>query len=156
VNEIMAKLTQNEKLIGLGAIVVVAAWLLGWLITDEWYSHAGAGGTGLLAALAAAAAIVVLYLKYAPGTKITWPAPVATILLGLAAIVGVLALIGLLQSFTYDPSGGLCDLAGSLAGRDVCPNKPVTLYVTALAVLVGGAIMCWGAFQDWSASNKAA
>jgi hypothetical protein len=58
VNEILAKLTQNEKIIGGGAVVAVASWLVGVLITGNWYSASGAQTTGLLAVIAAVAALV--------------------------------------------------------------------------------------------------
>jgi uncharacterized membrane protein YebE (DUF533 family) len=75
--------------------------------------------------------------------------PVAQILLGLAAIVGVLALIGLLQAFTFDPCGGLCDLIPGYTS-----GKPATLYVVALGVVAGGAAMCYAAYMDWTASKS--
>src|SRR5450759_4631949 len=99
-NEILAKLTKNEKLIGIGAVVVAVAWLVGWLITDGWYGASGAQTMGLLALVAAIVAVVVLYLKYAPNTNITWPAPLPVLLLGIAAVAGVAALIGLLQALS--------------------------------------------------------
>ena len=148
-NEILAKLSQNEKIYGLGAIVASVAWLVGLLITDSWYSASGAQTTGMLAVVAAVIAIVVLYLKNAPGQNITWPMPVSQILLGLAAIVGVLALIGLLQAFTFDPCKGLCDLIPGYSN-----GKPVTLYIVVLGVVVGGAMMCYAAYMDWTAAKK--
>jgi hypothetical protein len=148
-NEIMAKLNQNEKLIGLGAVVVAVAWVLGLVITDGWYGHSGAQTMGLIAVVAAVGAVVVLYLKYAPGTNITWPAPVSTILLIVAAVAGVLALIGLFQAFTYDPLQGLGGLLGSYA-----PSKPVTLYLAAGGVAVGAGLMCYAAYMDWTAAKK--
>ena len=147
-NEIMAKLTKNEKLIGIGAVVAVVGWLLGLLITSSWYSESGAQGIGILAVAAAVAAIVIIYLKYAPGTNITWPAPLPVILLVLAGVTAVVALLWLFMAFTYDPCGGFCNIAG-YAG----PTKPITLYLAAGAVLVGGAVMAWGAYQDWTASK---
>ena len=147
-NEIMAKLTKNEKLIGIGAVVAVVGWLLGLLITSSWYSASGAQGIGMLAVAAAVAAIVIIYLKYAPGTNITWPAPLPVILLVLACVTAVVALLGLFMAFTYDPCQGFCNIAG-YAG----PTKPITLYLAAGAVLVGGAVMAWGAYQDWTASK---
>ena len=148
-NEIMAKITANERLIGIGAIVVGVAWLLGVLITDSWYSASGAQTMGLLAVVAAAVAIVVLYLKYAPNTNITWPAPLPVIFLVLAAVAGVVALFGLLQAFTYDPFGGY----GGLVGVKV--SKPIMLYVAAAGVAVGAGLMVYAAYMDWTASKKA-
>lgn len=148
-NEILAKLTQNEKMMGIGAAVATVAWLLGVLITDSWYSASGAQTMGLLAVVAAVVAVVVLYLKYAPNTKITWPAPLPVILLAIAAVAGVVALFGLLQAFTYDPFGGL----GSLVGVKV--DKPIMLYVAAAGVVVGAGLMVYAAYMDWTASKTA-
>ena len=150
-NEILAKMNQNEKLIGLGAVVAVVGWLLGLLITSSWYSASGAQTLGLLAVVAAVVAIAVLYFKYAPNSTMTWPLPVTMILLILGAVVGVVALIGLFQAFTYDPCGGLCN---GLIGQYVNNAKPVTLYVAAAAVLVGGALMTYAAYMEWVAAGK--
>ena len=146
-NEILAKLTKNEKLIGIGAVVVVVAWILGLVITDSWYSASGAQTMGLLALVAAIVAVVVLYLKYAPNMNITWPAPLPVLLLGIAAVAGVVALIGLLQAFTYDPFAGYGNLIGAKA------NKPIMLYVAALGVVVGAGLMVYAAYLDWTASK---
>jgi hypothetical protein len=148
-NEILAKLTQNEKLIGIGAAIVAVAWLLGVLITDSWYSASGAQTMGLLAVVAAAVAVVILYLKYAPNTNITWPAPLPVIFLVVAAVAGVVALFGLLQAFTYDPFSGL----GNLAGFKI--SKPIMIYVAAAGVVVGAGLMVYAAYLDWTASKTA-
>jgi hypothetical protein len=148
-NEILAKMNQNEKLIGVGAIVAVVGWLLGVLITDSWYSASGAQTLGLLAVVAAVVAIVVLYLKYAPNSSVAWPLPVTLIFLVLGAVTAVVALIGLFQAFTYDPFQGLCGLAAG-----ICPSKPIMLYVVALAVLVGGGLMTYAAYLEWVVAGK--
>jgi amino acid transporter len=149
-NEILAKLNQNEKMVGGGAIVVAVGWLLGLVLTS-WYGASGAQGLGFVAVAAAVAAIVVIYLKYAPNMKIAWPAPITLIILVIAAVAAIAALLGLLEAFTYDPYGGLgayCNLAGA-----ACPTKPVTLYLAAAVVLVGGAVMAYGAYMEYS-TNK--
>ncbi len=149
-NEILAKLNQNEKLIGLGAVIAVVGWLFGLLITDRWYDAVGAQTLGLLAVLAAIAALVVLYLKYAPNSNVAWPLPVSLLFLILGAVVAVIALIGLLQAFTYDPCHGYCNLLGT--GYKI--DKPITLYVAVLGVLVGGALMAYAAYMEWVAAGK--
>ena len=149
-NEILAKLTQNEKLIGIGAIVAVAGWILGLILTSGWYGYSGAQSLGLLAVAAAVVAIVVLYLKYAPNTNITWPLPLSLIMLILGGVAAVVGLLGLLIAFTYDPCGGLCN---AILG-DLGAGKPVTLYIVALAVLVGGALMTYAAYMEWVAAGK--
>jgi amino acid transporter len=150
-NEIIAKLTQNEKLIGIGAAVVAVAWVLGVIITDSWYSASGAQTMGMIAVVAAVAAVVVLYLKYAPNQNITWPAPLTVIFLGIAAVAGVVALIGLLQAFTYDPFKGLGGLASQYG-----VGKPVTIYLAAGGVAVGAGLMVYAAYMDWNAAKTAA
>jgi hypothetical protein len=147
-NEILAKLTKNEKLIGIGAVVVAVAWVLGLVITSGWYGASGSQTTGLLALAAAVAAVVVLYLKYAPNTNITWPAPLPTIFLVLAAVAGVAALIGLFQAFTFDPFGGYGGLASQYG-----VGKPITLYLAAGGVVVGAGLMVYAAYLDWTASK---
>ena len=149
-NEILAKLTQNEKMIGIGAVVVAVAWVLGVIITDSWYSASGAQTMGLIAVVAAVAAVVVLYLKYAPNTNITWPAPVPVVLLVIAVIAGVLALIGLFQAFTYDPFKGLGGVLGTYA-----VSKPITIYLAAGGVAVGAGLMCYAAYMDWNKTKVA-
>ncbi len=149
-NEILAKMNQNEKLIGLGAVIAVVGWLFGLILTSSWYSYSGAQTLGLLAVVAAVVAIAVLYLKYAPNSSVTWPLPLTMILLILGAVAAVVALIGLFQSFTYDPCGGLCNAFLNQYGG----GKPVTLYIAALAVLVGGGLMVYAAYMEWVAAGK--
>ena len=72
------------------------------------------------------------------------------ILLILGAVAAVVALIGLFQSFTYDPCGGLCNAFLNQYGG----GKPVTLYIAALAVLVGGGLMVYAAYMEWVAAGK--
>jgi hypothetical protein len=154
-NEIMAKLNMNEKLVGGGAIVVAVGWLLGLVLTSDsgvsWYGLSGAQGMGIVALIAAVAAIVVIYLKYAPNTKITWPAPVALILLVIAAVAAIAAALGLVMAFTYDPLGPAASYCSLVNAH--CPSKPITLYLAAGAVLVGGALMAYGAYMEYS-TNK--
>lgn len=126
VQEIWAKFNANERLIGIGSLVVVVAWLLGIV------SPYGIGAN-TIALIAAIAALVVLYLKYAPGSNVNWPAPVSAILLGISAVAILVALAGL----TWLWVGGLYLLA-------------------AVATLVGAALMIWGSFQEWQASQKTA
>jgi hypothetical protein len=152
--EIMAKINPRERLIGIGAAVAVVGWIVGLVITSGWYGSSGAEGTGIIAVIAAIAAIVVLYLKYAPGMNITWPAPIPVILLVVAAIAAIAALLGLFQAFTFDPYGGYGGVCSSILGN-VCQSKPVTIYLAAGAVLVGGGIMAWGAYQEWTLNKTA-
>jgi hypothetical protein len=166
--EILAKINQRERLIGIGAIVLVLGWLFGVLFASVTWKYAGfigysanaftdlAGGTGVgwLALLAAIAAVVVIYLKYAPNMKITWPAPIPVILLALAVVAGVVSLLILLYTFQnmdLGISGSERDLAKA-AGVDV-PSYPITGWIAVVAMIVGAALMCWGAYQEWTASK---
>lgn len=128
-NEILGKMNSNEKLIGLGAIVVAIAWIIGL----GSYGVASGGSVGFLSLLCAAAAVVVIYLKYAPDTKINWPAPIPLILLilgGVCALGGLLVVLALMQ--------------WSWVGM------PVTAWLAAIGILVGGAIMTYAAYMEYS------
>ena len=161
-NEILAKLNQNEKIIGGGAIVILVGWILGLILTSSggvsWYGQSGAQASGLLAVIAGVAAVVVIYLKYAPNMKITWPAPITLILLVIAAVAALAALAGIFQALTYDPfsglSGAYCS-AASVYGVS-CPSKPITIYLAAIVVLAGGAAMAYAAYMEYSANKTAA
>lgn len=164
VNEILAKLNMNEKIIGGGAAAILVGWILGIVLTGisafgvtgagSWYGSSGAQGTGIIALLAGIAAVVVIYLKYAPNMKIAWPAPIPMILLVIAAIAAIAGLLGLFQAFTYDPFAGLCTgLLSSACGA--LPSKPITLYVAALLVLAGGGAMAYGAYMEYTANKTA-
>ena len=148
-NEILAKMNQNEKLIGLGAVIAVIGWVFGLILTNSWYSASGAQTLGLLGVAGAIVAIVVLYLKYSPTSTVAWPLPLTMILLILGAVVAVVALIGLFQAFTYDPFHGLGALCGSF-----CESKPITLYLATIAVLVGGGLMVYASYMEWVAAGK--
>ncbi|HEX7612830.1 MAG TPA: hypothetical protein VF371_08650, partial [Candidatus Limnocylindrales bacterium] len=114
-NEILAKLTKNEKLIGIGAVVFLVGWLVGFLLASVSYlgytagnvwNSSGGTGIGFLGVLAAVAAIVVIYLKYAPNTNITWPQPVPVILLAISGVAGVVALLLLWYNFSNSQDWG--------------------------------------------------
>jgi hypothetical protein len=139
-NEILAKLNQNEKLVGGGALAVVVGWVLGLILTEGWYGASGAQALGLIALAAAIVAVVVLYLKYAPGQNITWPAPVPMIMLIVGGAAVAAGVIGLLMAVVYDPYG----LLGALG-----ISKPILLYVATIVVAGGGGVMAWGGYQEW-------
>ncbi len=123
------KLNANERLTSIGAIVVIVGFLV---------ALAGSYGFGgsTIALLGAIAVLVIYFLKYSPTQSVTWPAPVPTIVLGISAIVAILAIIGALPSL------------GVLGGS--------ALYTLgAVAEAVGGVIMTWGAWQDYQAMPKA-
>jgi hypothetical protein len=157
-NELWAKISARERFVVYGAGVTVVAWLIGVLLATKSYGGGSAYGVtipgysinfftnyhgmdlGLIAMLAAVAVLVVIYLKYAPNMNITWPAPVATVLLGAAVLsVACSALMTLLQL----TSGiGIADW-------------PIFAWVAVLGMLGGGAAMAWFAYQDYVAAKTA-
>ncbi|HEY3523316.1 MAG TPA: hypothetical protein VGK63_06405 [Candidatus Limnocylindrales bacterium] len=126
VQQIWAKFNPNERMIATGAVVVIVGWIIGLI------SPYGVGANAL-ALIAALAALAVLYLEYAPNTNVNWPAPTAVILLAVSVIGGIFALLGL----TWLGIGGL-------------------YLIAALATIIGAALMVWGSFQEWQASQKTA
>jgi MFS family permease len=148
-NEILAKLNQNEKLIGVGSIGVALGWILGqilgnrsecvygYCVSANYFSWGSAGLFAILALLIAIAAVVVLYLKLSEA-KITWPMPVAQILLGITVAALACAALAVLMQVTNGLSGA-----------------PVLVYL-ADAVLVGAAaVAAYGAYMQWTASKAA-
>lgn len=137
-SEIWRKLGAGERLAVVGAGLIVLSWVLG-LVMSGFFGLAGAGGVSLLGAIAL---VVVVYLKHAPKTSITWPAPYPVILVGIGLVVGVLALIELLNAIRW---------LGLLASfLDFSFWVPFILYV------VGAALIAWGTFQVWQASRRTA
>ena len=123
------KLNSNEKMVMYGAIIVVVAFIIG-LVGSYGF---GSASTDLIAAIAIA---VIYWLKYSPN-KITWPAPVATIVL---VIAGIAALFAILAALTA---------VGLLFGFG--------LYGIGLIVnAVGCAVMAWFAYKEYQAIPKAA
>jgi hypothetical protein len=120
------KLNANERLVAIGAVIVIISWLVG-------IAGAYGVGAGTIPLLGAIAVLAIYYLKYSPTQTITWPAPIQTIVLAVAAISALLALIGALS--------GLAVL-GSLYG------------ISQIGVLVGSALMAWGAWQEYQAMPK--
>jgi hypothetical protein len=129
VNDIMAKINANEKLVGIGSIIVIVGWIVG-------VGSYGAGG-GIFSIGSAVAALVIIYLKYAPNTNITWPAPIPLILLilgGVCLLGGILSTLAML-AWISTPWGGLF----------------ITWIIEPVALLVGGAIMTYGAYKEYKA-----
>jgi hypothetical protein len=168
-NEILAKLNQNEKFIGIGAIVFLVGWLLGMVlasvsygagtlysVSENVFSSSGGSGIGFLGVIGAIAAIVVIYLRHAPTMNITWPAPVEIIQLAIAGVVALVALDLLWNNFTNSQNwnnafGGL----GAIGAANI-PGWPITDYIAVLGVVVGAGVMVYGAYLEYSASKKTA
>ena len=137
--QLWSTLNTRERQTAIGAGLIVLSWLLGIVLSRGFFGFAGAGSLGLLGAIAV---LVVIYLKHAPGTKVTMPAPYATILLGIAVVVAVLALLQGLQ---------LLSVLGLLAAYGGGSSIVVLLVAWA-----GAGLMVWGAYQEWQAGKSAA
>jgi hypothetical protein len=151
--EMWAKISQAEKFIVYGAVVVLVGWIVGQFIATvnlcggisiagyscPSFSYFSAGNSGMFAILglaAAVATVVVIFLKVAPNMNITWPMPVAQILLGVAAATLVFGVLVVLMQLSYGLSGA-----------------PVTMWIADLLFVGGGAVMAWFAYQGFVASK---
>jgi hypothetical protein len=124
--EFYNKLNANERLAAIGAIAIAVAWLIGVLVGYGF----GVSSVGLLGAIAV---LVIYFLKYSPTQSITWPAPVPTIVLIIAAVAALLTLLNVVQLLAF------------LGGVQL---------IVAIASVAGAAIMVWGAWQDYQAQPK--
>jgi hypothetical protein len=122
------KLNANERLVVIGAVIVIISFLVG-IVGSYGF------GANTIALLAAIAAIVIYWLKYSPTQNVTWPMPVQTIVLGISAVAAVLSILGVLPSLSFLGALGLYMLA-------------------AIGTVVGAVIMTWGAWQDYQAMPK--
>jgi hypothetical protein len=130
VQEVWNKLNPRERLTAWGALIVALSWIV---------SLAGYGvSAGTISLLGAIAVLVVLYLKYSPNQSITWPAPIPTIVLGISAVVALLAAIDVLTSLRY------LGLFGFGVG-----------IVALILEAIGAALMAWGAWQEYSLTKPA-
>jgi hypothetical protein len=128
VQEIWQKFNANERVVAIGAVVVIIAWLVGVVVGYGF----GASTIGLLGAIAV---LAIYYLKYTPDQNINWPAPIPTIVLGVSAIAALLILIQALSILRF------------LDGADA---------LVAVGSIIGGALMAWGAWQEYQAQPKTA
>lgn len=130
--EFYNKLNAAERLVTIGAAIVIISWIVGL-----------AGGFGFgantVALLGAIAVLAIYFLKYSPTQSVNWPAPVPLIVLGISAVVALLAVVGALP---------VLSLLGGLAG----------FFAIAILALIGTAvgavIMAWGAWQEYQAMPK--
>ena len=127
--EFWNKLNANERLAGIGAIVVIVGYVVSLLGTSGFL------GGSTLALVGAIAVLVIYFLKYSPTQNINWPAPIQTIVLIISAVVALLAILTGLSA------------VGLLGG--------LGLYALgAIASLIGGLVMVWGAWQEYQAMPK--
>ena len=122
-----AKLNANEKMVMYGAIIVVVAFLIG--VVGSY--GLGSASTDLIAAIVIA---VIYWLKYSPN-KITWPAPIQTIVLVIAGIAAIFAVLAALAALSFLFLFGL----GAIA---------------VLVNAVGCAMMAWFAYKEYQAMPK--
>ena len=137
--QVWSKLNQRERLAVSGAGLIVLSWLLGIVWSGGLFGAAGAGGVGLLGAIAV---LAVVYLRYAPGSTVALPAPYATILLIVGAVVGIIALLQFLELVSV--LGLLASYGGSI------------VVLVLLVDWAGAALMVWGSYQEWQATRSTA
>jgi hypothetical protein len=154
--ELWAKVSPRERFVAYGVVGVVVGWILGTVlgsttigggnvagynipgVTVNYFSWGNAGLFSILALVLGIVGGVVLYLKIAPNMNITWPMPVAQILLGISVAALVCGALVLLFQVT-----------NSLTGA------PALMYVADVVLIGGGALMSWGAYQEWLLSKTA-
>ncbi len=151
-NELWAKLSASERFVAYGAVAVVVGWIAGLILGNSqvcvnygagqvcagsvnYFTYSNAGLFAMLALVLGIVTAVVLYLKVAPNMNITWPMPVAQILLGAAVATLVCAALMVLIQVT-GPSGA-----------------PVLMYIADVLMVGGGALMGWGAYQAFLAAK---
>jgi len=153
--ELWAKVNPNQKFVAYGAVGVLVGWLVGQFIATvslpgysllgvnygggsySYFSAGNAGTFAILGLLLAIAAVVVLYLKFAPSMNITWPMPFAQILLGISGAVLVCGALVVLMQLSYGLGGA-----------------PITMWIADLIFVGGGAVMAWFAYQDYLVSKS--
>jgi len=127
VQEMWGKLNANERLSAYGGVVLIVVALIGYVLS--WSD----GPT--LAVLVGIAVLAILYIKHAPNMSVTWPLPVATILLGIGGITTILLALNLLRYLRF------------LIGVDA---------IVLLGLPAGAALVAWGAWQEYQAAAKPA
>jgi predicted metal-binding membrane protein len=131
VNDIMTKINANERMVGLGAIIVIIASLFG--IFTLYFG-------GFFGLPCAVIALVVIFLKYSPNTKIDWPIPVPLILVILGGLATLSAAFGMLF--------GLLELLTIFAfGANVI--WLFLHFILSAAVLVGAGMMFFGGYKEY-------
>ena len=130
------KLTANERMAATGAILVFVVSLL---------------SGGWIAVLGAAAVLVIYWLKYSPN-QITWPAPVELITLVISGILGLFALVGALALIGMSGLGfGMFGVGGGFFG-----GFWVIVAAIAIAFIAGAAMMVLGTWREYQAMPKTA
>lgn len=128
IQEMWQKLNANERLVSYGAIIVLVAWLVGLV---------GGGGFGY-GIITAIVVLVIYWLKYAPNQSVTWPLPVATLVLIITGISALLVLLTALPAIGF---------LGSLGYGGIW-------LIALLADVVGVIVMAYGAWREYQTVPK--
>lgn len=146
--ELWAKLSARDKFVVYGAVAVLVGWIVGEFIATispcagtgfncGTYSYFAAGNAGTFAILGlvlAIVAVVIVYLKVAPNMNITWPMPVAQILLGVSGATLICGALVVLMQLSYGLGAA-----------------PVTMWLADVIFVGGGAVMAWFSYQEYLA-----
>ena len=135
IQQVWGKFNANERMASIGAGLAILAFLVG-AVTYGGYAF---GVSGLLGLAAPIALLVVYYLKYTNST-IQWPAPVATIAFAIGLVEGLGALLGLLSIMSFLGFLGFA----------------FTWLLGPIVNIVGGAMMAWFTYREWTATKGAA
>ena len=153
--EVWAKISARERLVIFGAVAVLVGWIVGEFIATvnlcggynvpglacpsiSYFSAGNSGFFAILGLVAAIAAVVVVYLKAAPNMNITWPMPVAQVLLGVCAATLVLGVLGVLMQVSYGLTGA-----------------PITMWIADVIFVGGGAVQAYAAYMEYTAAKAA-
>ena len=133
-NDILSKLNANEKMVGIGSIIVIASFILG-IFTLRF--------VGFLQLPCGVLSIVVLFLKYSPDAKFEWPVPVPLILVILGGIATVFAALGVLFGIPFF----LLDTLINASGMNIFLG--LIGLVLSIAILVGSGMMLLGGYKEY-------
>ena len=136
-NDIMTRINANDRLVGLGAVILIVSWMLG-IVTFRF--------VGFWTLPFAVIALVILFLKYSPDAKFEWPVPVALILL----ILGALATFGAAWGFFWAVIGVLIDTALGFNAIGFVLN-----FALSIAILVGAGLMLYGSYKEYNVTKTA-
>jgi hypothetical protein len=129
VQAVWNKLNARERLVAIGAGLVI----LGFVISLLDY---GVGGA-TISLLGSIAVLVIYYLKYSPNQTINWPAPIPTIVLGISAVVALLAALDVLRSLQFLRFG------------------LETWIISLVIVAIGAGLMAWQSWLEYQATQPA-
>jgi hypothetical protein len=133
--------TAGEKFVVLGAAVTVAAWLLGVGVNGIWWDVSGAQTMGLLAALVAVVAAVVVYFNVTSGGAV--PANEGLTLVAVSAIAIVFVAIATWSVFSLNSSmGTLNDCVKGGASSAACQkvnNLSINDFLNQLKLVIDNA-----------------